>query len=135
VYLTIGNIPKAICRKPTSYVQMLVTYIPTSKLEGITNKAACHHSLVNLYHACMHTLLAPVASYGEMGIIIASGDGTWCYCHPIFSIFIGNYPEQTLVTYTYNGWCPKCSVSPDQLGEYYNFPPCDVNKALDIYQL
>ena len=135
MYLTIGNIPKAIRRKPTSRAQVLVAYIPTSKLEGITNKAARRRSLVNLYHACMRTLLAPIASYGETGIAMASGDGTWRRCHPIFSIFVGDYPEQTLVTCTYNGRCPKCTVPPDQLGEYYDFLPRNINKALDAYQL
>jgi len=38
VYLTIGNIPKDIRQKPSCYAQLLVAYIPTTKLGGIS----CH---------------------------------------------------------------------------------------------
>ncbi|KAF8257672.1 hypothetical protein EI94DRAFT_1817166 [Lactarius quietus] len=40
VYLTIGNIPKAIHRKPTHQAQMLIAYIPTSHLEDMGNQTA-----------------------------------------------------------------------------------------------
>ena len=40
IYLTIGNIPKDIRRKPSRMAQILIGYIPTSKLLGLTNKAA-----------------------------------------------------------------------------------------------
>ena len=40
VYLTIGNLPKDIRSKPSQGGQILVGYLPTSKLEHITNKAA-----------------------------------------------------------------------------------------------
>ena len=83
----------------------------------------------------MRTILAPMALYGEAGIAMASGDGIWRWCHPIFTIFIGDYPEQTLVTCTFNGWCPKCTVPAGQLGEHHCYPPRDLNKALDAYGL
>jgi hypothetical protein len=83
----------------------------------------------------MRLLLAPIVSYGETGVLMMSGDGTWRRCHPILAVYVGDYPEQTLVTCTYNGRCPKCSVPPDQLGEYTTFPPRDLNKAIDIFQL
>jgi hypothetical protein len=40
VYLTIGNIPKSIHRKPSRGAQILLAYLPTTKLEHIQNKAA-----------------------------------------------------------------------------------------------
>jgi hypothetical protein len=51
VYLTIGNIPKSIHRKPSCHAQMLVGYIPTTKLEGMTNQAARCRALANLFHS------------------------------------------------------------------------------------
>jgi hypothetical protein len=135
VYLTIGNIPKDIRRKPSCCTQILVGYIPTSKLEGISNKATRHRALANMFHTCMWLLLALIVSYGETGVPMMSGDGTWHQCHPILAIYVGDYLEQTLVTCTYNGRCPKYSVPPDQLGEYTTFPPCDLNKVIDIFQL
>ena len=53
VYLTIGNIPKDIRRKPTRRAQMLIAYIPTSRLEVISNKAARRRALGNVFHFCM----------------------------------------------------------------------------------
>ncbi|KAF8263319.1 hypothetical protein EI94DRAFT_1772973 [Lactarius quietus] len=77
------------CGKPSRSAQLLVGYIPTSKLEGIANKA---------------------------GIVMMGGDGIWRRCHPILASFIGDYPEQALVTCMYQGCCPKCIVPSDQLG-------------------
>ncbi|KAG2061352.1 hypothetical protein BDR06DRAFT_966333 [Suillus hirtellus] len=41
VYMTIGNIPKDICRKPSRHTHVLLAYLPTTRLDHITNKAAC----------------------------------------------------------------------------------------------
>lgn len=82
VYLTIGNIPKDIRRKPSCRAQMLIAYIPTTKLEGIPNKAGRRRTITNLYHACMRVILDPIAAYGETGIEMVGGDGIWRRCHP-----------------------------------------------------
>jgi len=77
VYMTIGNIPKEIHRKPSCCAQMLIGYIPTTKLESIGNKTACHRVLANLFHSCMQILLGPIATHGENGLLMMSGDGIW----------------------------------------------------------
>ncbi|KAH9014404.1 hypothetical protein EDB84DRAFT_1277679 [Lactarius hengduanensis] len=135
VYLTIGNIPKAVRRKPSRRAQLLIGYIPTTKLEGITNRAARRRALANLFHTCMRKLLAPVTRYSESGIAMMSGDGIWRRCHPIFAVFVGDHPEQALVTCTYNGRCSKCTVTLDRLGEYTSFPPHNYSKAIDTFLL
>ena len=133
IYLTIGNIPKEIRRKPSRHAQMLIGYLPTSKLEAIQNKTARRRALVNLFHSCVQHVLGPISHYGETGIAMLSGDGVWRRCHPIFACFVGDYPEQALVTCTYYGRCPKCLVPPDQLGELHLFPSRDHNGAVEIY--
>jgi hypothetical protein len=135
VYLTIGNVRKDVRRKPSRHAQMLVAYIPVTKFEGIPNKAGRRRTLANLFHACMQHLLAPIGAIGETGVKMMSGDGIWRRCHPIFAIFVGDYPEQVLVSCTYNGHCPKCTVPHDQLGEHSAFPLRNLDEALDIYQL
>jgi hypothetical protein len=40
VYLTIGNLPKEIWRKPSRRGQILLAYLPTMKLKHVTNAAA-----------------------------------------------------------------------------------------------
>ncbi|KAH9061974.1 hypothetical protein EDB87DRAFT_391243 [Lactarius vividus] len=135
IYLAVGNIPKDIRRKPSRGAQMLVGYIPSTRLEGIGNKTARRRALANLFHSCMDKLLSPIHSYGENGLVMTSGDGTWRRCHPIFAAFIGDYPEQALVTCTYNGRCPKCTVPRNQLGEFLRFPARDLTKAFDTFLL
>ena len=135
VYLTIGNIRKDVRRKPSRHAQMLIGYIPTSRLEHITNAAARRRALANLFHGCMQEIVAPITSYGETGIPMMSGDGVWRRCHPLLAAFVGDYPEQVLVTCTYSGRCPKCTVPLDQLGDFIKFPLRDCDNALDVYEL
>jgi len=135
VYLTIGNIPKDTRRKPSRHAQLLVAYLPTTKLGGISNKSAWHRALANLFHACMGNILDPITLHGETGLLMMSGNRVWRRCHPIFAVFIGDYPEQMLVTCTYNGRCPKCSVSPDELGKLQSFPLHTQSSAIAAYCL
>jgi len=133
--MSIGNIPKDIRCKPTQRAQMLMGYIPTTRLEHITNKAARRRALANLFHACMRKILSPIETYGETGIAMATGDGIWYRCHPILATFIGDYPEQSLVACTFNGRCPKCIVPRDELGSHESFPLRDIRVAIDVFSL
>ena len=135
IYLTIGNIPKDIRRKPSRHAYILIGYIPTTKLTGIENKTSRCRALANLFHGCMRTVLGPIAPIGETGVQMMSGDGVWRRCHPILAVFVGDYPEQALVTCTYNGRCPKCEVPPDRLGEYETFPSRFQSTAINTYLL
>lgn len=135
VYFTIGNIPKAIRRKPSRHAQILIGYIPTTRLEHVKNQAARRRALANVFHGCMRTILAPLNSYGETGIAMMSGDGVWRRCHPVLAAFVGDYPEQVLVTCTYSGRCPKCVVPTNQLGDFINFPLRDLDEAFKTYDL
>jgi hypothetical protein len=133
--LTIGNIPKAIRNKPTQQAQMLMGYIPTTRLKSIKNKAAQRRALANLFHSCIRKLLQPIESYGETGIAMVTGDGTWYRCHPILATFVGDYPEQLLVTCTQSGRCPKCVVPRDEIGNGTTFPLRDFGEAVDVFSL
>ena len=135
IYMTIGNIPKEIRRKPSRCAQMLIGYIPTTKLEGIPTKAGRRRAIANLFHSCMEIVLGPIAPHGTTGIPMMSGDGIWRRCHPILANFIGDYPEQTLVTCTYYGECPKCEVPRDRLGDHTTFLSRNHGKALETYAL
>ena len=114
---------------------ILIGYIPTSELQSLPNKVARKRAAANLFHMCMHDVLQPITEPGETGVAMMSGDGVWRRCHPIFANFVGDYPEQALVTCTYNGRCPKCLVTPDELGEYQSFPPYLQSSVMDTYNL
>ncbi|KAG2349243.1 hypothetical protein BDR05DRAFT_1028905 [Suillus weaverae] len=115
VYLTIGNIPKEIQRKPSHGAHILLAYLPCTRLQHISNKASRCRTLANLYHACLRRVLAPLKSIGVDGLRMASGDGALRRCHPLFASFIGDYPEQLLVTGIKFGECPKCDIDVDEM--------------------
>ncbi|THG94848.1 hypothetical protein EW026_g6702 [Hermanssonia centrifuga] len=98
VYITISNLPKDIRSKPSQRGQILLGYLPTTKLEHISNKAARRRTLANLFHACMSAILLPLRRLGVEGMEMASGDGVVRRVHPIFAAYVGDYPEQVLVT-------------------------------------
>ncbi|KZT19695.1 hypothetical protein NEOLEDRAFT_1077336 [Neolentinus lepideus HHB14362 ss-1] len=125
IYMTIGNLPKEIRRKPSRGGHVLLGYLPTTWLDHVTNKAARRRTLTNLFHSCVRRILHPLKSAGRDGIAMASGDGVYRRCHPIFATFVGDYPEQVLVTAVKYGDCPKCPVSHNDLGDYD--ADCDYN--------
>ncbi|KAJ6561026.1 hypothetical protein B0H10DRAFT_2240103 [Mycena sp. CBHHK59/15] len=48
---------------------------------------------------------------------MASSDGQIRRCHPIVACYIGDYPEQVLVTCVKTGECPTCDVVHGKLGD------------------
>ncbi|KAF7326514.1 hypothetical protein MSAN_02508300 [Mycena sanguinolenta] len=117
VYMTIGNIPKEIRRKPSRRAYILLAYLPTSRLGHIKNQAARRRSLANLFHACLSFITEPLREAGVTGISIASGDGKLRRGHPIVACYIGDYPEQLLVACVKTGSCPTGQTKHDDLGD------------------
>lgn len=117
VYLTIGNLPKHIRRKPSRQGQVLLAYLPATKLDYITNKSARRRALANLFHRCMGYILRPLTKAGKHGIELTSADGAVRRCHPILAAFVGDYPEQLLATLIKTGNCPTCPVDRKKCGE------------------
>ncbi|EDR06040.1 uncharacterized protein LACBIDRAFT_329283 [Laccaria bicolor S238N-H82] len=118
IYLTISNIPKHICRKPSRQGQVLLAYLPTSKLGHITNKSSHHRCISNLFHHCMQTIVKPLERAGHDGIILISGDGAARRCFPILAAYVGDYPEQVLVSLVKTGTCPICPAPRDEIGDW-----------------
>ncbi|KAJ6492474.1 hypothetical protein C8R47DRAFT_430764 [Mycena vitilis] len=131
VYMTIGNIPKEIRRKPSRRGYVLLGYLPTSRMKHVKNSAARRRILANVFHACMTYMLAPLKTAGVSGIPMTSGDGVTRRGHPIYATFVGDYPEQCLVTAVKTGECPECEVPRDELGEETEFPLRDLESILD----
>ncbi|KAI0039282.1 hypothetical protein FA95DRAFT_1504372 [Auriscalpium vulgare] len=135
IYLTIGNIPKEIRRKPSRRAQILLGYLPTSRLTHIKNKDTRRLALANMFHACMRKILRALVDAGLHGVQMASGDGVIRRCHPILACYVGDYPEQCRVVGCRNMQCPKaCITEPGDLGEWMQFDKRnmeDILHALD----
>ncbi|KAI9446288.1 hypothetical protein H4582DRAFT_2108003 [Lactarius indigo] len=117
LYMTIGNIPKEIRCRPSSRAYVLIAYLPTSQLPHITSKASRQCCLINLYHTCLSEIVSPIIKPGRNGVTMASADSISRRCHPIFACFIGDYPEQVLVTCMKTGECAQCPEPCDKLGD------------------
>ena len=118
VYFTIGNIPKELRRKPSRRTHVLLGYLPTTPLHHVSNVTSRRRMLTNLFHHCLSKMLEPLKPMGETGPIeMLSGDGISYRAFPIFTCFVGDYPEQVLVSGCKTGDCPRCPAKRLELGD------------------
>lgn len=130
VYLTIGNLPKDLRRKTSLQAQVLLGYLPVTKLEGIKNDEQRRRALTNLFHVCMTDILKPMSDVAAEGVIMASGDGVRRQCHPLLAAYVADYPEQVLVAGVKNGHCPKGTLPKDLFETEIPCPLRDVDAAV-----
>ncbi|KAG2743481.1 hypothetical protein P692DRAFT_201886479 [Suillus brevipes Sb2] len=106
-------------RNKTAYpAHILLAYLLTTRLEHVTNKSSRRRMLANSRALCP----------------LPDGDGAVRRGHPLFVCFVGDYPEQVLVTGVKTMTCPNCDVPSDELGSSagdVNFQPQDLAAVLD----
>ena len=133
VYMTIGNIPKDIRRKPSRRTHVLVGYLPTTQLPHVSGTASRHRMVANLFHHCFSRILDPLKRAGETGVEMTSGNGVTRRTLPLFACFVGDYPEQVLVSGCKTGECPKCDINRKKLGDIDTESSYrDLQKVLDV---
>ncbi|KIY67102.1 hypothetical protein CYLTODRAFT_454797 [Cylindrobasidium torrendii FP15055 ss-10] len=116
VYLTLGNIPSSLRRKPSEQACILVAYLPVDKVTRCgLSKDEVGARYQQLFHAAMTELFKPLVEAGKNGVQMASGDGRLWMVHPILAAYVADYPEQCLVTCSKQKSCPKCHAGPDEL--------------------
>ncbi|THU98873.1 hypothetical protein K435DRAFT_601744, partial [Dendrothele bispora CBS 962.96] len=111
VYLTLGNIPKAMRRKINQRACILLGYLPVDKI-GKGSDMVTELKLRNyqLFHDSMRVILEPLINAGREGVEMVGGDGIIRKVHPILAAYVADYPEQCLVTLSKYGTCPKCQT-------------------------
>ncbi|KAI0083122.1 hypothetical protein BDY19DRAFT_1037154 [Irpex rosettiformis] len=132
VYITIGNIPKQLRKKISQQTQILLAYLPTTRLEHVTNEAAKRRMVLNILHTALREILRPLREAGLNGLNLASGDGVARRTHPILAAHIGDYMENIAIVGCKMGECPRCTVPFDKLGGFeHDYPLRDLDKTLD----
>lgn len=88
IYLTIGNIPKAIRRKPSKKACVLIGYLSVEKInrKGMTDRAY-RSKVQRLFHESMRIILEPLINAGHEGVEMTSSDGSVCMVFPILSCY------------------------------------------------
>ncbi|KIY73463.1 hypothetical protein CYLTODRAFT_216470 [Cylindrobasidium torrendii FP15055 ss-10] len=119
VYLTLGNIPGRLRRKPSQQACILVGYLPIEKAAkpGLSKRGFSGRQQL-IFHAAMRHLLEPLVDAGKYGVEMTSGNGDVHRVHPILAAYVADYPEQCLVTCSKYGTCPKCKCGADNLHDY-----------------
>ena len=117
VYMTLGNIPRSIRRKPSQHACVLVAYLSVNKSVGqeLTQKEKSAR-IQQIFHDSLRVVLEPLKKAGKEGMEVTFGDGYVRRVHPILACYVADYPEQCLVTCCKYGTCPKCDLGEDQIG-------------------
>lgn len=105
VYLTLGNLPRALRRRPSQHACILI---------GKKQKSA---RIQQLFHDSMCIILEPLIQAGQSGVDVTGGDGHVRRVYPILACYVADYPEQCLVTSAKYGSCPKCDLDPGEIGQ------------------
>ncbi|TDL22030.1 hypothetical protein BD410DRAFT_723580 [Rickenella mellea] len=117
VYLTIGNLPRSIRRKPSQQACILLAYLSAEKITSSnlteSQKRARMHQL---FHESMRIVLKPLIEAGKKGVEMVNGKGDVHRVHPILACYSADYPEQCLVTGVKSTTCPKCYADFQDLG-------------------
>ena len=116
VYLTIGNLSKDLRRQPSRRTQILIGYIPVTKLECFSKSRRALEGY-RLFHECMRAIVKPLIKAAQEGVEMVCADGFVRRVYPILAAYVADHPEQCLVSGCQENFCPKCSVHAKALGE------------------
>ncbi|EGO05017.1 hypothetical protein SERLA73DRAFT_44354, partial [Serpula lacrymans var. lacrymans S7.3] len=111
VYLTLGNIPRAIQRRPSQHACILIGYLSVSKIIGIEKSSRVQR----LFHESMKIILDPLTKAGRDGIEVVGGDGAVRRVYSVLACYVADYPEQCLVMCSKYGTYPKYKQPPEEL--------------------
>jgi hypothetical protein len=134
IYLTIGNIPKGIRRQTSRHSYILLGYLPTTKLEHVTNKSARRRMINYLYHSCLTRIFSPLKQIGLSGVTMMSGDGALRRTQPLFALAVMDYPEQALAACMTATECPTCPAKRAELDQDPTLDYRDMAGILDALE-
>jgi hypothetical protein len=123
VYLTLGNLPRSIRRKPSEHACVLIAYLSVDKIRRDNmSQVEQRGRMQRLFHESMRILLEPLKDAGNNGVEMLCADGYVRKIFPILSSYVADYPEQCLVSCSKYGTCPKCQCPANDLQSPDKYP-------------
>jgi len=127
LYLTIRNSWKDIHRTPTK-----CTWIPVRLIQCPLNSAK---NIDEAWHSVVGTVLSQLRRLGITGPGLKwdCADGFWQQCYPLLGAWVGDYPEQFMVTQVSYGSCLMCEIPKGAPMGHSAFRPLDNWRDQHIY--
>jgi len=121
LFITIGNISNNIRFSPGYQCAQLIALIPiihgdyltkhTAKMSGIEihhETEEFRHWSRSVVHAVIRDVMAPIERVMQNGVRMTCADGAERLCFPLLCEYIGDMPEQWLLTCLVQPACTKC---------------------------
>ncbi|KAG8728703.1 hypothetical protein FRC10_004637 [Ceratobasidium sp. 414] len=122
VYISLTNTPKAVHRRISKRVNMLIGYLPVPKLDCEPNKEKRRKIRRALFHQCLEQLLKPLVEACKGGEEVSCWDGGVRRIYPVLSSYIADFPEQCKVACTKTTHCPLCTIKLSKRGDLGDTP-------------
>ena len=119
--MTIGNISNNIRFAPGYQCAQLIALIPiisdnrptlyiaeSSGIETHPETKEFHGWSRSIVHAVIRDVMTPIENVMKNGVRMACADGAECLCFPLLCEYIGDIPEQWLLTCLVQSACTKC---------------------------
>ena len=87
-----------IRRKPSHHAHILLAYLPTTRLEHITDNVARRNIVLDVLHFALAHILHPPEEAGKNGLLMARGNGDIHKCYPLYAAHPGDYLEHWAIT-------------------------------------
>ena len=108
VYITIGNISKAIRHKASKRATVILGYLPVDSFKDVTEKALRTKLRGEVLHRSMEAIIEPLKAASRHGVPMWCADNRLRRVYPILAGFVGDWPEQNDVSCTVRSGCPIC---------------------------
>ncbi|KAG8783414.1 hypothetical protein FRC12_019746 [Ceratobasidium sp. 428] len=109
IYLSIGNINKAVRRMPTKRSMILIGYLPNDDFEEIEDLELRQKCRLELLHRSLAKVFELLKSASKEGLLARCADGYVRHVYPVLAAWIADFPEQTDLACTTRSGCLKCT--------------------------
>ncbi|QRW23250.1 hypothetical protein RhiXN_08286 [Rhizoctonia solani] len=108
IYLSIGNISKAVRRKPTKRSMIIIGYLPVDSFDDVPDDSSRQQYRADLLHRSLDEIFKPLKKVSSEGVLAWCADGCLRHIYPLIAAWVADYPEQNDIACTTQNGCPKC---------------------------